>query len=105
LDALSAVLKNLPIATATVQDLPRMADFALVAIAAESACPWEEGGFLQAYEANQRQGHEIALESDQFAQIVMDFASRLQYGRKAWTGTATELRDMLIHPDMDIITR
>jgi hypothetical protein len=101
LDALSAVLKNMPTVKGTVRKLPRMADFALVAIAAEPACPWEAGGFLKAYEANQQEGQEIALESDEFAQIIIDFASRLRYAQKVWTGTATELRNLLVNPNDD----
>jgi hypothetical protein len=101
LDGLSTMLKNAPFVAASAPNLPRMADFALVAIAAEPACPWEEGGFLKAYLANQRHGQEIAMESDQLAQRVMDLASRLRYAKKDWTGTATELREKLLNPALD----
>jgi putative DNA primase/helicase len=103
LDALSAVLKNMPTAEATARELPRMADFALVGIAAEPACPWEPGDFLKAYSANQHQGHAIAVESDPFAQMMLAFGGGLRFqDSRQWVGTATDLREQLLNPETNV---
>jgi len=95
LDALAAALKNL--SSVSTPELPRMADFALTAIAAEPACPWQPGEFLRAYHANLRQGHDIALEADPFALAMIEFGQGLRWrSDKRWSGTATELREQLM---------
>jgi hypothetical protein len=102
-DALSMMLKNLPTAADTVKELPRMADFALTAIAAEPACPWERGAFLNAYKANQHQGQVIAVEGDPLAQLMLQFGNRVRLKQhREWTGTATELMDQLKNPEVNL---
>jgi len=58
--ALSTALANLP--TTKLARLPRMADFARWATAAEPALGLEPGEFLRAYESNRATAHELALE-------------------------------------------
>jgi hypothetical protein len=70
---------------------PRMADFAQWIVAAEPALGWPEGGFLAAYLGNRSEAHELALDVSPVAAAVREFIS----GRKEWTGTATELLDIL----------
>src|SRR5262249_45998132 len=57
LDAVSAALRNL--ATVKLEGLPRMADFALWASAAESAFGWDEGTFYRAYQGNRESANEV----------------------------------------------
>ena len=58
--ALSTALAN--VSTTKLARLPRMADFARWATAAEPALGLEPGEFLQAYERNRAVAHELALE-------------------------------------------
>jgi len=58
--ALSTALAN--VSTTKLDRLPRMADFARWATAAEPALGLEPGEFLQAYERNRATAHELALE-------------------------------------------
>jgi hypothetical protein len=66
--------------------LPRMADFAKWVVAAESVLPWEDGGFMKAYDGNESCTNEMALESSPLSQPIREIALS---GR--WTGTASEL--------------
>ena len=84
-DAVSAALRNLP--TTKVARLPRMADFALWATAAEMAIGLKPGDFLAAYTGNRADGNELALESSPVGKAVLDFIA----GNDSWKGTAGEL--------------
>ena len=84
-DAISVALRNLP--TTTVDRLPRMADFALWATAAESALAMQPGGFMAAYSGNRQAGNELALEASPVGKILMDFTA----GTSHWTGKASDL--------------
>jgi hypothetical protein len=84
LDALSAALRELP--TTTLADLPRMADFALFATAAEHGMRWRAGAFLSAYRGNRRASVELAVEHDAVAAEVREIAEA-----RDWSGTAGEL--------------
>jgi len=89
LTALSRTLKELP---ATQPDrLPRMADFARFAIAAETALDLPEGSFLKAYLGNRQEAQETALEASPVATAIQ----RLMSNRQQWKGTATELLEAL----------
>ncbi|MEM9448016.1 MAG: hypothetical protein AAGA75_05745 [Cyanobacteria bacterium P01_E01_bin.6] len=89
LTALSQTLKNLP--TIQVEKLPRMADFARFAIAAERALGSPDGSFLRAYESNRREAHKIVIESSPIAIAIQ----RLMDYRQRWHGTPTELLEKL----------
>jgi hypothetical protein len=84
-DAVSAALRNL--ASTDVGMLPRMADFALFATAAEPAMGLKPGEFLAAYTGNRAAGNELALESSPVGKALLDFVAT----NDSWTGTATEL--------------
>lgn len=90
-DALSAALRN--IETTKLDQLPRMADFAQFVSAAESALPWAPGAFLRAYERNQAQLVDTALEADQVATAVTALIDKTE--RNQWAGTASELLAVL----------
>ena len=89
LDAVSTALRNLD--QVELQELPRMADFAVWISAAEKALPWEAGAFMSAYTGNRLEADELALDSDPLAVAVRD----LMANRQRWGGTATELYAVL----------
>jgi hypothetical protein len=85
LDAVSAASRNLE--QVELEELPRMADFAVWVAAAEEALPWEPGAFMEAYAGNRAEADENALDNDPVAVAVRD----LMADRDEWGGTATEL--------------
>ncbi len=70
--------------------LPRMADFATWAIAAEPALGLEVP-FLDAYSQNQSSANELAMEASSVAKYILN----LMEGENQWKGTATELLEAL----------
>jgi hypothetical protein len=91
LDAVATGLGMLP--RTKLRRLPRMADFAMWATACESAF-WSPGTFLAAYWDNRRDAMETAIEGDAVAAAIQKMmASRTE--RTAWTGTATDLLEIL----------
>ena len=73
--------------TVTLEKKPRMADFALWIAAAEPACPWPAGRFLELYAGNRQEAVEASLDGDAVADAAKSLAP--------WTGTAKELLDEL----------
>lgn len=90
LTATACALKNID--TTVLPALPRMADFALWATAAEPALGWSSGQFIAAYQANRAAGNEVALEASPVGKAVIDFVSDVG----EWSGTSTELLHELI---------
>jgi hypothetical protein len=88
LNALAAALAVLP--EIKLSRLPRMADFALLGVAAEHALSWPRGSFLAAYSGNREAAHGIVLDS---SPVVAPLCALADAG--TWTGTATELLDEL----------
>lgn len=74
-----------------VPRLPRMADFAKWVMACEPALPWEEGGFLEAYQKQAKDSISTAFEADPVARAIFDLATRYAQIGKSFEGTATEL--------------
>jgi hypothetical protein len=66
--------------------LPRMADFALWAMACERAF-WPAGTFLRAYQANPRAALESVIDTDPVASCVRAIMAE----RSTWIGTASDL--------------
>jgi hypothetical protein len=85
LDAVSAALAG--VGRVRLNGLPRMADFACWAAAAEGAFGWPRGAFMEAYGGNQRDANELALEASPLPGPLRQLAER----RGGWEGTATEL--------------
>ena len=84
LDAASHGLRALP--EVRLEQLPRMADFALWATACEPVfCP--AGGFLHAYKANRRSAIEEVVEADPVAARIRDIMAE----RTMWSGSASDL--------------
>lgn len=71
--------------------LPRMADFALWATAAEPELGLAPGAFMEAYDQNRTAANDIALEASAISNELKKFVET----RKEWEGTATELLDAL----------
>jgi len=73
--------------------LPRMADFAILATAAEAAFGVPPGAFMDAYQRNRAETNQIALESSQVAVAILTLLDR--EGVTFWEGTASQLLDQL----------
>ena len=69
-DAVSTALRNLP--GVRLRGLPRMADFAKWATAAESAFGCAPGGFIEAYEGNRKAADALALEASPVASLICE---------------------------------
>jgi hypothetical protein len=69
-----------------LDELPRLADFALWATACETAL-WPAGTFARAYSANRRAAIESVIEVDPIATCVRTMMAN----RTLWTGTASDL--------------
>lgn len=88
LSAVSVAMKRLP--DTRIDRLPRMADFALWATAAESGLGLQTGDFLAAYTSNRESANETALESSPVAKHILQVAESGE-----WEGTATELLERI----------
>lgn len=77
--------------TMKISRLPRMADFAKWATAAEAAWGWPDGAFLEAYAENRTASAAASVEADLVASTLVDFMRE----RDFWEGTPTELHDAL----------
>jgi hypothetical protein len=84
LDAVSVALRELP--KTRINELPRMADFALWATAAESGLGLQSGEFMAAYRGNRESANETALESSPLAKYVLRI---VEDGN--WRGQSSEL--------------
>ena len=89
LDAVSAALRRLP--EVRLEKLPRMAEFAEWAVAAEKGLGFREGAFLAAYAVARSDAVGQALENDPVAEAVLAYMA----DRRQWVGTATELHKRL----------
>ena len=89
LDAAAHALRTLP--DVKLDALPRMADFALWATAAERGLGLAPGGFLTAYRENRQDAHGQALDACPVVEPLEHFMSDVC----EWTGTATELLTVL----------
>lgn len=81
LDAAAHGLRDLP--RVRCEKLPRMADFALWAMACETAF-WPAGTFSRAYDANRRAAVESVIDKDPVAACVREIMAE----RRTWTETA-----------------
>src|SRR5207253_1721953 len=70
--------------------LPRMADFALWATAAESGFGWQPGTFMRAYDRNRADANEAALDNP-----LADAIRNLLASTPRWSGTAAPLLQAL----------
>lgn len=89
LDAVSCALRRLE--SVKLPKLPRMADFAQWAAAAEVGFGWDEGTFMRAYDSNRRVANALSLE----ASPIVAPLKRLFAARNSWRGTAARLLERL----------
>jgi hypothetical protein len=89
LDAVSVALANFE--SVELERLPRMADFARWAVAAEPMFDAAPGAFLEAYEENRAAVNTLALEASAVAVALVGFMK----DRAAWQGTAGDLLKLL----------
>jgi len=88
-DAVSMAIRNFQ--NVTLDELPRMADFAELAVAAEPAFGVEAGAFLRSYLSNRASVHELALEGSHVAGALRTLVRQ----RCSLDLTATELLTQL----------
>jgi hypothetical protein len=85
LDAVSGALHECE--NVRIERLPRMADFAQWATAAESSLGLKTGAFMAAYTGNRASSNDLALESSPVAAAVLTFVNI----EEDWQGTSSEL--------------
>jgi hypothetical protein len=85
LDTISIAMRNLP--SIKLKNLPRMADFATFAVAAEKGLDLEPGTFLSAYAGNRGQASDLAIETSSIGEGILQLIN----DRNHWEGTAQEL--------------
>jgi hypothetical protein len=88
-DAAAAALRNQ--SQVVLPALPRMADFAIWATAAEPLLGCRSGGFMRAYSGNRQAIVESTIDGDVVARAVRDLMNQ----QAEWTGTATDLLSLL----------
>lgn len=91
LDAVVAAQRNMD--NVKLDRLPRMADFAIWATAAEEALGFEPGSFIRAYQVNAGDVNDLALDSSPVAPILREFIE----ARISWEGAMKELLAELNH--------
>ncbi len=92
LDAVATALKRLP--DTHLPRLPRLADFALWATAAEPGLGAEAGVFLEAYTQNRTEAVAAGLDGSSVAKALLNFCEqRGQHG--TWQGSSAELLSRL----------
>lgn len=92
LTAVAAGLKN--VSSVKLDCKPRMADFAMWAVATETELGFEPGKFIEAYQRNQADANDVALESSPVATLLLDCLE----SKGQWEGTAGNLKTMLELP-------
>ena len=99
LDGVVMGMRN--IASTTLLELPRMADFACWSCACEPAMPWEPGTFIKAHGGSQRDADLVAIEANPVGTAIADLMSE----QPGWAGTASELLDDLRRRDNQDLER
>ena len=97
LDAVAEALRNANVVT--LEQLPRMADFAVWATAAAPTLGYTAEEFRQAYTGNREAANELTLEASVLASYLK------QVAEAGFTGTATELLKLLNDKAADDIRR
>jgi hypothetical protein len=95
LTALSQTLAELP--HTKPDKLPRMADYALFAIAAEKAIGLKQGEFRETFDESREKSRQVVIESSPIGEAIL----RLMRDRLVWKGTASDLLTELEHHTED----
>ncbi len=88
LTALSETLAQLP--DTKPESLPRMADYALFAIASEKALGLKEGKFMETFNESREQSRQIVIESSPVGEAIVKLMENYPIP-KTWKGTTPEL--------------
>lgn len=88
LDAVAGAMAHLP--GVSLDDPPRMADFAFVGVAVERALGWPSGTFLAAYDEAITAATDVAIDVSVIAPVIKKIAEA-----GGFEGTATELHDRI----------
>lgn len=99
LDVISHAMAKFP--NVKLEKLPRMADFATWAVAAEEALGLPAGSFMQTYMSNQDDANQLAIEVSAIGPAIQG----LMKVNDKWTGTAKELLANLENNHSDNKTR
>jgi hypothetical protein len=99
LDAVAVALQRLP--SIKLPGLPRMADFALWATAAEAGFGWPEGTFMAVYQSNRESANELALESAVIAGPLLELLEQ----QGSWSGSSSDLLTALEKRATDQVKR
>lgn len=78
-----------------LEELPRMADFAFWATAAENGLGLKESDFIEAYTQNRENAHSIVLEDSLLAEVLQEFLTAKAQGEKY------EQKDILLKEFLD----
>lgn len=89
LDAVSLALRN--VGKVQLGQLPRMADFALWATAAEQSFGLENRAFISTFMGNRESANELALEASPIAATLVEFVQQ----QEVWKGKPSELLEKL----------
>jgi energy-coupling factor transporter ATP-binding protein EcfA2 len=97
LTALSQTLAQLP--HTNPDKLPRMADYALFAIASERALGLKEGEFMAIFNESREQSRQVVIESSPVGEAIIRLMENYPIP-KSWRGTASELlKELETHTD------
>jgi hypothetical protein len=89
---LTALSQTLAQPRPTPATLPRMADYALFAIASEQALGLKQGEFMKTFEKSREQSRQIVIESSPVGEAIVRLMEKTKL---AWKGTASELLNEL----------
>ena len=98
LDAVVMALRDVD--KISLNELPRMADFALWGVASMPALGFDPDSFMNAYNGNRDGANSLALESSPISLFLQTIADK-----EVWQGTATELLDRLNRMADDLTQR
>ncbi len=97
LTALSQTLAQLP--HTKPETLPRMADYALFAIASEKALGLKDGDFMKVFNQSREQSRQIVIESSPVGEAIVRLMENYPIP-KSWKGTASQLlKELEQHTD------
>lgn len=86
---ISKAMQNKP--EIKLEELPRMADFAIWGVAIAKSIGYKEGDFMEAYNANIQSQNREAIESNPVGELVLKFMEN----KIEWSGRASELLNLL----------
>jgi hypothetical protein len=97
LTALSQTLARIPETRAKTQNLPRMADYALFAIASERALGLKDGNFMKVFNQSRKESRRVVIESSPVGEAIVRLMENTEL---VWKGTASELlKELENHTD------